>query len=322
MGAFEVPTATNDAQVYSSPSPTNGSPGSQNVVAKIKNNGSVNITSVTMKFSLNGGAATTETFTGLNLAPCDTASVYFTATTTVPGGCNNFRVLVDGVNGGADGNALNDTFARTVSSPMSGTYTIGASGADYSSITAAIDALTCSGVNGPVTFNIASGTYNETDNIPSISGASATNTITFQSAVGNRDSVTIAYATTASNLAVLKFTNAQYVTLKNLTVQNTVATTSSRAIEIVGGNVITFENVEMLNPTTTTTTYGLYNYTTGSDSVTLNNCLVLGGYYGIYNYGAAATRHTNTTITNTTITTTTITSNTTTTTIASIYLII
>jgi len=298
MGAFEVPTATNDVQVYAIPSPLNGAPGSQNVVAKIKNNGSVNITSVTLKFSVNGGVATTETFTGLSLAPCDTMSVYFTSTANIPGGCNSFRVLVDGVNGGADGNALNDTFNRTVSSPMSGTYTIGASGSDYASITAAVDALTCSGVNGPVTFNIASGTYNETDNIPAIVGASATNTITFQSATGNRDSVTIAFATTSSNLFVFRLANAQYVTIKNLTVQNTAATTSSRAIEIAGGNVLTFDNVRVLMPTMTGTSYGMFNTNTGSDSVVIVNSLFSGGYYGYYNTGSTTVRHTSTNISN------------------------
>jgi parallel beta-helix repeat protein len=301
MGAFEVPTPTNDAQVYSIPSPVNGAPGSQNVVAKIKNNGSVNITSITLKFSLNNGTTSSETFTGLNLAPCDTQSLYFTTTTNIPGGCNSFRVMVDGVNGGSDGNAQNDTFVRTVSSPMSGTYTIGVSGADYSSVTAAIDALKCSGVNGAVTFNIASGTYNETNSIPAISGASASNTITFQSAFGNHDSVVINYATTTSNLAVLKFINAQYVTLKNLTIQNTVSTSSSRVVEISGANVLTLENVKILSPTTNITSFGLYNYTAGSDSVTLKNCLVVGGYYGIYNYGSSTNRHTATTITNSTV---------------------
>ena len=298
MGAFEVPTATNDVQVYAIPSPMNGAPGTQNVVAKIKNNGSVNVTSVSLRFSLNGGAATTETFTGLSLAPCDTQSVYFTATTSIPGGCNNFRVLVDGVNGGADGNAQNDTFARTVSSPMSGTYTIGASGSDYASITAAIDALTCSGVNGAVTFNIASGTYNETDVLPAIAGASAANTITFQSAAGNRDSVTIAFATTTSNLSVFRLANAQYVTIKNLTVQNTAATTSSRAIEIAGGNVLTFDNVRVLMPTMTGTSYGMFNTNTGSDSVVIVNSLFSGGYYGYFNNGTASVRHTSTNISN------------------------
>ena len=63
---------------------------------------------------------------------------------------------------------------------LSGSYTIG-SGGSYSTFTAAVADLTSNGVSGPVTFNVISGTYTEQISIGSISGASSTNTITFQS---------------------------------------------------------------------------------------------------------------------------------------------
>ena len=59
------------------------------------------------------------------------------------------------------------TFAQ-----LSGTYTIGASGADYSTIGLAVGALLGNGVNGPVTFDIMPGTYAEAIYLPAINGLS------------------------------------------------------------------------------------------------------------------------------------------------------
>ena len=69
-------------------------------------------------------------------------------------------------------------------STIAGTYTINknaaASSTNFQSITSAINAMGC-GITGAVVFNVvaASGPYNEKLTIPAISGASATNTITF-----------------------------------------------------------------------------------------------------------------------------------------------
>lgn len=51
-----------------------------------------------------------------------------------------------------------------VMAQLSGTYTINPNGSgatNYTSYTAALSALSTSGVNGPVVFNVASGTYTE-----------------------------------------------------------------------------------------------------------------------------------------------------------------
>src|SRR5512139_1894721 len=79
---------------------------------------------------------------------------------------------------------------------LSGTYSIG-SGGNYSSFTAAVNALTTQGVNGAVTFNVNTGSYSEQIEIPAISGASAVNTITFQAQSGNAANVTLSYTASA-----------------------------------------------------------------------------------------------------------------------------
>lgn len=104
--------------------------------------------------------------------------------------------------------------------PLNGTYIIGGSTPDYATLTNAVTALTTNGVSGPVTFNIIAGTYTEHVSIPLITGASATNTITFQSA--NQDSSTTIIRYNASGETanyVFELNGANYIRIRYLTLQ-------------------------------------------------------------------------------------------------------
>ena len=83
-------------------------------------------------------------------------------------------------------------------SQLSGPKTIGGSSPDYTSIADAVTALVAQGISGPVVFNIRAGTYTEQVTIPEITGASRTNTITFQSENLEPDSVLIQHTAEAS----------------------------------------------------------------------------------------------------------------------------
>ncbi|MBI3142618.1 MAG: hypothetical protein HYZ16_07315, partial [Bacteroidetes bacterium] len=97
---------------------------------------------------------------------------------------------------------------------LSGNYTIGGSGASYSTVTAAVSALTTNGVSGPVTFSIADGTYSGQVSLgSSITGASSTNTITFKGASGDSSKVII---TNSSNYTIYS-TGSDYITFQDLT---------------------------------------------------------------------------------------------------------
>ncbi|MEX0966557.1 MAG: fibronectin type III domain-containing protein, partial [Bacteroidia bacterium] len=75
------------------------------------------------------------------------------------------------------------TYRTPCSSILNGDYTIdpgqSVSPTNFVSIADAVDALDECGINAPVTFRIASGTYNEQLELEEIAGASATNTIRF-----------------------------------------------------------------------------------------------------------------------------------------------
>ncbi|MCF8297472.1 MAG: T9SS type A sorting domain-containing protein [Saprospiraceae bacterium] len=120
-------------------------------------------------------------------------------------------------------------------SQLSGTYTIGTTG-NYTSFTSAITALTTSGINGPIVFNVSPGTYNEQIIIPAITGASATNTITFQSSNGDSTSVTISYApTSTANNYILKLNGAKHIIIKQITLRS-FGVSHGKVVDITNGS--------------------------------------------------------------------------------------
>ncbi|MFC2111053.1 BspA family leucine-rich repeat surface protein, partial [Bacteroidota bacterium] len=174
--------------------------------------------------------------------------------------------------------------------PLHGTYSIGSSG-DYSSFNAAVTALTTNGVSGSVVFNIASGTYTEQFTIPAIIGASAINTITFQSASGDNTDVILQYdSATSSNNWTLCLDGSQNITIKNINI---------KATGISYGNVVCFRNGASYNTldsnkietSTTTTSSGfkcVYTENTNESYNVISGNEIIGGYSGIYFIGAGS----------------------------------
>ena len=171
-----------------------------------------------------------------------------------------------------------------------GTYTIGGAGANYPNLTAAIAAINC-GISGPIVFNITpnSGPYNEQLVIPSINGSSATNTITI-----NGNGNTVSFATNSAQRYVFLLNGAEYLTLKNMTIQPTDAASGVGVLMTNSCNYIAIDSctidVSSTLASTATTSAGiaasgsLTSYTTLGSNVnncTISNCTVIGGYYGI-----------------------------------------
>ena len=87
------------------------------------------------------------------------------------------------------------------------------------------------GISGPITFNILSGTYDDPVTLGQVYGASATNTITFQSADANADSVIWENTANSSTTNyVLKLNGADHITLKNITFKNVGASYSQKVV--------------------------------------------------------------------------------------------
>jgi hypothetical protein len=238
MGAVEFEPPANDAGISVINSPTSPqSPGSLSISATVKNYGYDNLLTANVHWSIDGGPATTQLWTGL-LTPGQESTAINLGSHTFTYGVYTLKVWTSMPNGQTDPMALNDTMTRilNICDIMSGTYTIGGSGADYPTFAAALTALNGCGVGAPVIFNVQPGTYTTQVSIGEIAGASATNTVTFQSSTGIPADVTISYAATgtAENF-VVRLNGADYITLKNMTIKTATTGTFGYAVVLANG---------------------------------------------------------------------------------------
>ena len=161
---------------------------SQTISFKVANNGASAITNVMANYTINNGAPFTETITGLNIAPCDSATASFTAPYNFPQNRTALAVYITQVNGAADGRLSNDT-ARTnvdILGPMHGIYTVNPAAAstpfNFQRIGEADTAMMNRTIDGPTEIQIYNGTYSQGGiTLGAVTGSSATNTITFTS---------------------------------------------------------------------------------------------------------------------------------------------
>lgn len=128
------------------------------------------------------------------------------------------------------------TATVNVVSGAHGYYLIGASAtADYSTLTAALQAIEQIGMDGAVTLAVESGTYTEQVTVPEISGTGAANTLTICSASGNYNDVTYQYNgnTLSTTQGVFTIAGADYVTLRGLSFTSTVSNNQTPTVVVV-----------------------------------------------------------------------------------------
>ena len=136
-------------------------------------------------------------------------------------------------------------FATLVNAQLSGTYTIGSSGSNYTSFSAAVSALSA-GVSGPVTFQVAPGTYEEYVTINQINGTSATNRVIFRGMGADNQQVVITSNAGYTDNSTIKLNGADYVTFENMTV-TTTSTGKARLLVFDGQcDYDRFENVRFV----------------------------------------------------------------------------
>jgi hypothetical protein len=174
---------------------------------------------------------------------------------------------------------------------LSGELKIGGGG-DYATVGAAITALTCGGVSGPVTFLLADGKYTEKIDLSTIPGVSAQNTVTFQSAKGNNSDVVLSCAALDGAYTV-KLDGASFVSFENMTIENKTGNTGN-AVRIDGAaQNIKFKNVVFdgsERPITGANNAVIYATASAArTNIGLEDCEVNNGSIGIYEAAATAT---------------------------------
>ncbi len=297
---FDVVSGANNDASLASIAFQNTCSTSQNLQANVINLGGNAINSLSFEYSINGGATQTSTVTGLNI-PSSGGSATVNIASAVSLAINtdyNVTATITGVNSTTDPDLTNNTSSlANFRLGLSGTYTINPSGsgaANFTTISAAVNRLTSSGVCGPVTFNIANGTYGSGADssyiISAITGSSATNTVTFQSQSGNAADVIIQkpVITATTFNYIFQLNDADYVTFKNLTIRRTsnpnVATiTNTRVIDVnSGSDFTTIEGCSLSAPTPGTASTSnaiVFSLTTApiNISTTVKNCVITGG---------------------------------------------
>jgi hypothetical protein len=181
---------------------------------------------------------------------------------------------------------------------LTGVKTIGGASPDYTTISAAITALSSSGVgSGGVTFRIRQGTYTGQYALGTVSGASASNPVRFAPDASNTAPVVLTYSgTSSSSMGIFKFTGgASYITIDSLILRN-MGYSYSSAVEMSGSNsYITINACRMTNPNNsgTSSSYNTAVYdnsgsTDQSNNVSITHCTIDSVAFGTYIYGSSS----------------------------------
>jgi hypothetical protein len=188
-------------------------------------------------------------------------------------------------------------FGSPAGAQLSGTYTIGGTSPNYTTLSAAISDLNSNGVNGPVQFLIRDGNYSGSSWIGSINnvpGLSSTNTVTFRSQSGNRANVVI--SDNSSSNYIFRFNGARYISVEDMTLTKN-STSFGRVFDFVGQSSNIFVDNCVLQASASTSSSNAMALVhasghTGSDN-TISNCSFINGGTFVYWWGSSTTATSN-----------------------------
>ncbi len=212
-------------------------------------------------------------------------------------GYNYITIYINSRNGQADGYHANDTIrfvGYSCDSLLHGDYTVGGSNPDFVDMAAVHTALEYCGIDGPTTFHLRPGTYQDFVFRKNYSGQSETNTITFQG--DDVDNVIVVNNTpdtgTTNIYGALTLIHVNDYIFKSITFQGQNGN-NSRGVLVRGDKSnILFDGCKftasLINSTESSSfAFGRTAASTGQpDDITIRNCTFSGGNYGLYYYGS------------------------------------
>jgi len=289
-----LPIVADDAGVVSIDSPDFACPGNSNVVASIRNFGSNTINTLNINWKINNILQTPLSYSQA-IQPDSVVQITLGLYNFQPNTSYDIVCNTSGPNGNTDNDPGNDTSSHLgfYTALPAGTYTVGGVNPDYPTIADAANALSSSGICGPVVFNIRPGTYNQQVILDNVAGTSASNTIIFQSESGDSTDVVMQYAPSLSSVNyTLKIWNTDYVTFRNLTI-STNGTNYATLVDLNGGSdYVTFNN-DVFNGHSggSSSTLRSVIYSNGGidNFFTFRNNVVEDGTHGLYLQGNSST---------------------------------
>jgi len=182
IGAKEYSPCGVDAGINAMTAPVSPLPGgTENVEVVLQNQGTVPLTSVKINWSVNGLLQDPFLWSG-SLPAASNYTLVIGSYNFLIGKIYTIRIWTSEPNNTQDCNHNNDTITgRPLYSPLCGTYTIGGTEPDFTSMSEAAAVLTAAGVACPVTFLLRDGVYYEQFVIEPIPGSSADNKVIFRS---------------------------------------------------------------------------------------------------------------------------------------------
>ena len=210
----------------------------------------------------------------------------------------NFKAWISGPGGSVlDSIPEDDTIRMIVHPSMNGKYTIGASGTDFTSISAALNDLNAYGICGPVEFEIDSGTYTERLVIDQVKGVSSTNRIRIYGK--NLEHSVLRYDSddSTADWQTVLILNTDYVELSDLTVQ-VLDSSYGVGVHVVASNYVNLHDLKINVPVNQAEIhlFGICGSGDATDGIsagnsgdynTFRNIDITGGYYGLRYTGSA-----------------------------------
>lgn len=190
VGAYEFTKFNWDIGISDITSESAACGDSLELVVSVSNYGIQNVSNFEVQVQINDSVYAVQSITQ-NISSDATLSGLNLGTFSIVGGqLNTIKVLTLLPNGFTDQFELNDSLANSeFAAPLNGFYTVGGTGSDFSTITAAVNFLNEYGVCGPTVLNIVPGIYLGKYELNSVQGLSEVNTLLIQSA--NQDSMSV-----------------------------------------------------------------------------------------------------------------------------------
>lgn len=262
--------------------------GSQMVRVTLENRGTNNIDSALISWSVNGVTQVpVKYYAQPGLAPLASATFNLGNYTFPANSWNTISISCLTVNGGAD-NVTGNNVRTYYSAPrLSGTFDVGTTGGNtaYTTLRDAVRHINAAGIEGPVRFRIRTGAYNDHLVINAISGASALNTITFESQTGVAADVNYARNVWA-NTPFLLSSNTGWISFRNIAFTVNSGSVLGSIMQLNGGNTINVSGCRFTVPAlmgstasnvvsaigTVNLTVSGNTFTNGNTPIALNGC--------------------------------------------------
>ncbi len=285
--------ANDNAGILSLDAPASSTvPGSQSVQVSIKNHGINNLDSVRVNWSVDGVAQTSHSWTG-SLAPGAVAAAVNIGSYNFTLGNPTLKIWTSNPNGNPDNDTSNDTLevSLVVCNLFSGAYALGGTSSDFPNFDSLATLLNNCGVSGPVIIKVAPGTYREQFTLGNIAGVSPTNTIVIDG--GDSSLARLTHDGSTSN-ATVAFNSTSYVSLRNITLENTKSSTDAWVVHLQNTDHIVIDSCLIEQPVNTTSDRGgivgsgsltSAFINTTNKHLTVSDNTILGGYYGIFLVG-------------------------------------